>query len=105
MKLSIKQTKISTSIFNGDKEICQFVTGSRELNLKYANHFIINDRVPPSIIMHVFRMYGCITKKSCNEYIGILQYELDENLVDLENILYQKELIKQVKILKFKCTL
>ncbi len=40
MKLEIKQTGSTTSLYDGKLEVCRFVTGSRKVNEKYAHEII-----------------------------------------------------------------
>lgn len=40
MKLKVIQTDITTSIYDGNLEVCKFVTGSRLINKKYAKEII-----------------------------------------------------------------
>lgn len=40
MKLQIIQTDITTSIYDKNVEVCKFVTGSRQINKKYAEEIV-----------------------------------------------------------------
>lgn len=40
MKLEIKHNGLTTSLYDGKLEVCKLMTGSRQINLRYAKAII-----------------------------------------------------------------
>ena len=58
MKLEIKHFESRTSLYDGEREVCEFVTGSRQINLKYAQEIVKLFAIP------------CVTKHALNVETG-----------------------------------